>query len=350
MADTVVNVASNVVEINNVKKYQIHAVCLEKGDLPDAGVFLLEIVDPLSPTNDEFERVIQVADLDALVGFPFPRTTAVNRAMSFYRATEFYKMFDDAELAGAARQQLLDNVNTLVSVYTDYGDEFVAPGTDYTFPTEDETVVTALKAAYDAELAAYDAALATQTSIVSDLAITTAELDDANTLLGLRTNLYEDFQSRASEMLAAKSLYSASINASPPNALWFVTQVQDFLVAYDTRGNGVGTEAESLRTAMTQTRAMLTSALASDINGTISTGVSAHDQMNADEYYDTTSGTVEGDLTAKQNAVTSTQTAKVIADADVTAKYGTLANSYAAVKSVCPDWTPDTPLPPIPSV
>jgi hypothetical protein len=84
-----------------------------------------------SPEDDIFTRVTKIADLDEDVGFPLNRAEAIGNGTSYYRAAEFYKRFSDPEVASNARQALLDEVNSLVSGYADYGTEFTSAGTDY---------------------------------------------------------------------------------------------------------------------------------------------------------------------------------------------------------------------------
>ena len=353
MADTVVHLEADRVEVDDQPRYRLYASCIDQGDLQDAFMFLTEIVDQEIPGNDVFERVLNVTDLDIDIGFPNNRDTAIAEGKNFYRANEFTKYYDDVEVAANAKQVLQDEVNRYVNEYVTYTTDFETPigpppGEDVLFPTSEEAIADSLKTAYDTTLAAYDTAQTTQQAAA--VAFTEAEDEETEVSLTVdkRDNLQDDLNDRSSEMGAAQDLYLTFLGQDEPRARWFYNQVLDYI---NHSGAATGTYLDALTNDAQTFLEAISTATSADVNGTIQTGRSNHTNMagNPDQYYEFDGASLDNYLITKQNAVTTAQTAKVIADADVTAKYELVEAAYSAAKAVCPDWTPDTPLPPRPS-
>ena len=176
------------------------------------------------------------------------------------------------------------------------------------------------------------------------------DLTEAETWYGRKVQLEEDLAQRTTEITAAKTLYNTFLgtppNGTPSDAAWIIKQIEDFITDYDSSGSGVDTEKDALEAAKNAFASQRQTAKTVDVDSTITQGETNHSNMEAN--VNTYNPITTADVTTAENAVTSAQTAKVTADADVTAKYAALEAAYEAVKAVCPDWTPDEPLPPEP--
>ena len=163
-----------------------------------------------------------------------------------------------------------------------------------------------------------------------------------------RDSLAQDLLVRTSEMNTARTLYQTFTSGGASNSGWFLNEVEEFIASYDVSGSGADSQRNALEDAAQAFANRRNSAITSDINGTIQTGCNNHSSMNANSYYPSEGPSLDADLVTKQNAVTAAQTAKVAADADAIAKYDLVEDDYQAAKAVCPDWSPDIPLPPRP--
>ena len=343
---TRVTLDADITEVNEVPKYRLYGRCTARGSLPDAHLFLTEIVDEDAPEDDLLYRVIQLSDLDPNVGYGTDRDEAVRNGVSYWRASQFANYYDDVEVAANAKQVLKDEINALVSDYATYSDQFEAVSEEVDFPNATTGAVDALKAAYDTALTEYQAAQVAQTSANETLEDAEDDLTEIETWLGRKDQLETDLAARTAEITTAKSLYNTFLGTSPgaaSDAAWIITRIESFISAYDTSGSGVDTERDGLEDDKNNFAAQRTKAKSVDVDDVIALAVSNHSAMEADinSYIPTT----VADQTTAETAVTTAQTAKVAADADVAAKYVILEAAYDAVKAVCPDWTPDEPLP-----
>lgn len=346
---TKVLIDADITEVNGAPKYRLYARCSARGSLPDTGIFLLEIVDPDVPDDDLLYRVVQVSDIEGGTAFGLSRDLAVRDGVSYWRSAQFANYYTDVEVAANAKQVLQDEINSLVGDYTTYSTQFEATSEEVNFPSTASGAVDSLKNAYDAALTSYNTALTAQEA--ANEAVTDAETDrdDIETWLARKTQLESDLADRTQEITEAKTRFTAFLGTPPgsaSDAAWIIARIEEFISAYDDHGSGVGTERDALEVDKNDFSAQRQTAKSVDVDSTITRGVTNHTnmQLNVSAYIPYTAA----DLTAANDTLTSAQTAKVAADADVSAKYTILEASYDAVKAVCPDWTPDTPLPPEP--
>lgn len=348
---TKVTIDGNITEVNDTPKYRLYGRCTARGSLPDESIFVLEIVDEDAPDEDVLYRVAQVPDIvDVTVGFDSDRDRAIRNGRTYWRSSQFTNYYDDVEVAANAKQVLQDEVNELVTAYVTYSDQFEATSEEVEFPSAATGAVQALKDAYDTAYSDYATALTTQETADETLTDAQSELSDIEDWLDRKAQLESDLADRTSEITTAKALYAAFLGTPPgaaSDAAWIITRIEAFISAYDTSGSGVDTERDGLEDDKNDFAAQRTKAKSADVDSVIEQGRQNHANMQASTstYIPYTSA----DLTTAQNAVTAAQTAKVTADADVTAKYAAMEAAYDAAKAVCPDWTPDNPLPPEPA-
>jgi len=341
---TKVIIDAGITEVNDVPKYSLYGHCTASGSLPDESIFLLEIVDPDAPEDDLLYRVAQISDLVVAVGYGKNRDQAIRDGVSYWRSAQFANYYTDVEVAARAKQVFQDEVNKLVSDYATYSDQFVAFSVEVEFPNSTVAATDALKAAYDTTLAAYNTARDTQEAADETLLNAQTTLDDTETWYERRLNLEASLDVRVAEVNHAEALYNIFLGTGvASDADWVIAQIESFIGAYDSWGSGVDPQRNSLEDDKNNFSAQRTKALSADIS-VIASYVTNLSNLKADivTLYIPYS---QANVTMATSAVTTAQTAKITADADVTARYAAVEAAYDAAKAVCPDWTPDTPLP-----
>ena len=347
---TKVTIDADITEVNDTPQYRMYGRCTARGSLPDTAIFVQEIVNPDVPEDDLLYRVAQVSDVEGSLSYGTDRDAAIRDGFTYWRSAQFANYYVDVEVAANAKQVLKDEINALVANYTIYSTQFEAVSEEVEFPNATTGAIDALKVIYETSLEEYQAAQLAQTSANAELVSAQDDLTEAETWYGRKVQLEEDLAQRTTEITAAKTLYNTFLgtppNGTPSDAAWIIKQIEDFITDYDSSGSGVDTEKDALEAAKNAFASQRQTAKTVDVDSTITQGETNHSNMEAN--VNTYNPITTADVTTAENAVTSAQTAKVTADADVTAKYAALEAAYEAVKAVCPDWTPDEPLPPEP--
>lgn len=352
MADTVVYIEADIVEVDDEPRYRLYGGCTDKGDLLDQSIFLMEIIDPNDALSDTLARVVHLSDLDSEVGFKTSRVDAVLAGDAYWRNTQFTRYYTDVEVASAAKTTLQDEVNRLVNEYDVYKNDYETGGSSVSFPTADSSILDTLVGVYDDALVTYNTALADQATAATALTTAQDDYDEIKNWLEKRDLLSGDLGNRTSEMTSAQTLYATFLGTTPgieADASWVLTEIENFLQAYDdeySSGAPLEADRDALEEAKNKFSTQRSTALAADVNGTINNGINAHSSMDANTYYLVS----DSDLNAAQTTLASATTDKASADAEVTATYAALETAYNAVKAVDPTWTPDEPLPPDPSI
>ena len=92
LAVTTISSSRNVVRIDDVQKFRIVTICTAAGDLPDAGIFVQQIMDSDDPAEDEFDRVSEIVDLEDYLN---DRTAAVAAGDDYWRSNLLVKFYTD---------------------------------------------------------------------------------------------------------------------------------------------------------------------------------------------------------------------------------------------------------------
>jgi len=344
-ATTVVHFEANVVEVEDEPRYRLYASCTEQGDLKDKHIFRMEIVDNADDSQDVFDGLVEMSDLDDTEGYKTNRYSAVAAGDQYWRSPQFAKYYEDVDVAVQAKEVLKDEINRLIEQYVTYSTEYETAGEDLTFPTGEPTIIDTQKEAYQTALDDYTTAQEAQATATTALETAEAEYEEVKEWIDKKEQLEEDLDAAKARLTdfvnRVKVFYGTGVTY---DCQWIINEIVDFIEAYDADGSGVDIERDSLNGAkdnFSKQRASFNAvdiALGNDL-------VNFCSGMNVDDYYLVT----DADLATKENAVTAAQTAKVAADATVTAKYSVLEIAYQNVKAVCPTWIPDEPLPPRPS-
>ena len=327
MTTTLIHFEANTVTVGNEPRYRLYASCTEKGSLKDTHIFLHQIADPSNPLLDVFTRVLQVYDFDTDVGFKANRYQAISAGQAYWRAASMYKLYEEVDVAVQAKQVLEDEINRLITEYVSYSEQYETSGEDIEFPTEVAATVEKYVALYDTTLTNYENSLAAQ--MTAHVALTTA------------SDNYEEIADWLKKENDLRAVLDGILGLLNP-----------FLVSTDTFATtNCGVVIAALDGFLDPTQQIALDAFKLQRATYLSTdypiGVGCADALesiNLGNYYPMTSG----DLVAAEATLAAAQTASITADAAVQINYSLLEASYEAVKTVCPRWIPDDPLPPRP--
>lgn len=183
-------------------RYDVTTAVTDKGDLPDSGFFLLEVIEPDDPKRDELARVSGIADFTE---YGVSRQTAIRTNAGFYRSAVVILRENDLIDANNASLQLKDQLNQLVTDYQFYLDQFFAPspGESLFFPQADVGLLTPLIAEYEAAVADVEE----QEALVATKEDECSEAEDALTAAQAE-------ETAASDTLDALDRALASLNAA----------------------------------------------------------------------------------------------------------------------------------------
>ena len=134
-------------EIDGVTvEYVVTSTVTDRGDLPDFGAFVLEIIDEDDPKQDILARVATPADLAVLAT---SRALAVTNEASFFRSSSVINRYENINTAIAGKDFLQERVNALVVDYQAFIDVFLSdPAENLSFPAADIGILTPAISAY----------------------------------------------------------------------------------------------------------------------------------------------------------------------------------------------------------
>jgi hypothetical protein len=125
--------------------YKIDAAVSAKGELPEAGVFVYNIVRKERIDKDTFARVATPIDVQTL---KFSRHQAVHAEQSQYISSTVSLTYPTLDIAIQAKATLTERINDLAKGWVDYNAAFQSSDTSMVFPNGSETVADNLKTAY----------------------------------------------------------------------------------------------------------------------------------------------------------------------------------------------------------
>ena len=168
--------------VEDFTKFQIRTVVTDKGDLPDSGIFVLEIVDEEDPKKDTFVRVASAADFEA---YPISRDEAVKALASttknYYRSTELVVEYDTIDTAVESSKVIKDLIDSLASTWDTYITDFYTTSDVTTHPTLNIDTLTELVNTYVDAKGAVDDAEKDRDTALSTLSDVETKYTDAQT-------------------------------------------------------------------------------------------------------------------------------------------------------------------------
>ena len=305
-----------------------------EGDLPFATIFVHQIVSSTDPKADKFLRVGTVVDLTTQ---PLTRDAALLSGVATYLALDFTVTFADVATATTAKALIQTCVDTLISDWIKYNNEFIIPDS-IELPAASDTIVEASQAAFAAAKKAHE---------------------DAEALLVAASDAYTDAQAEATAAAAAatkqqldcvtattnNNLLSAGLSAtatlrsllsSTGGTLDAMQTIYGLVVAtgtWDTASRAAAgavflTAIDALRLAVTteaQAGAAVTAAAQSAI-------------LNQGTSICQLATTAAATKAAEDVAAATALTAQIAATAMATAAQASLETALTAVLQVCPDF------------
>lgn len=182
--------------------YSVETIITDRGDLPSAALFVLQILDEDDPKQDELLRVATVADL---IDVESDRPTALARSMSIYRTAAVTKTYVDVNAATAAYKYLQENLDAVVVEYQTYLTDFLAdPGQTFILPQADVGVLAPAIAVYVAKVEQRQE----QETLIAASAVACAQLD--TDLAVLQTREEELLRGVTALQIASTALSDAS--------------------------------------------------------------------------------------------------------------------------------------------
>lgn len=131
--------------------FEVTTTLTDRGDLPDRGAFVKEIIDANDASLDQFVRVAEVGDVET---WSLDRPTALARGDLLYRTSTLTVQYPTLSEAQAAAEFLVDKLNALVDTYQEFNGDFSAdPGEVYALPQTNLAQLENLVSAYTAKVA-----------------------------------------------------------------------------------------------------------------------------------------------------------------------------------------------------
>jgi len=335
MAITQIESSRNVVVIDSVQQFRIVTVCIEKGALPDPGIFVHQMMDTDDPAEDVFIRVSEIADFEQYLD---DRVAAVIAGAEYWRSYTLTKFYTDIEVANAAKTAIQDRIDELVSGYDVYVTNFLTASDIVDLPTGEDTLLEALNSTYNTAYDTYGAAVTTEAAaqVAKDDADTA--LTDSQTSLQNAQTIYDSAGARRDEMVAAEAAMSV-FNTSAATTISAVDLFkQQYDAAYPTGDPAIDADVNNLISArddFNEDRNDNTVAL-----GAAQAAVANHIGLMTD-INTLILAPVQSDYTTAEENVRTTTLALAEAEAATVAAYAALETAYNNAKDVCSSWTPD---------
>jgi len=308
--------------------YSIALSCTAPGTLPDTAIFLMQVVTPSDPKDDNLQRLCSPAD------FVTYGTSRDHAAMTsgFYRARACTLRFPDVGTANTTWLEISSRINTLVNDYDIFLTAFLTQpeGVDTLYPTVD--------------LGEKNARIATYKARVADVAAAEAERDDHQRtchdpksleLATLQTQL-EQAQSDLAALLPVRSV-TDTLSASYPSAVATITTTLAAAVSI-TNGTSATTPEKTAVTAQVQAAQVANEALLgydTRLIGEVQTPLAAF------------VGALEARVSDLTRALNSAQAALSSCDVEMSRLQGAVDEARRArdaaladVRAVCTDYQP----------
>jgi len=240
MSDTQTQQVRTAVTVSGVEKFKVEITVLDKGDLPDIYLFVVEIIDETDPKEDSFARVTNIADFDEL---EIDRPTAVTTNATYYRVGTYVFYYDDLETAVNAQDVLKSRIDELVEDWQTYQGQFVTVAEVTDHPRLDastyEAAVEAYTDARDAEaeaLTTRDEALEAYTDATTTAADAAADVTAAQTRYDKcveAKSWHDALYSALNAFITANQTFQGIPGPFREASALFYSQAGDFITAAD---------------------------------------------------------------------------------------------------------------------
>lgn len=327
MAGTQVRMDRSTITVEGTNSYQIVTNCIVKGELTDTSIFLLSINTPDDPKDDTLARIVQIADFDL---YQTDRDQAIKDGEPLYRSPVFTIRYTDVETANNGQKEIKSRINALVEDMDGYLEDFETPdyGEVIIYPTTDPSVKAQMEEEYYASLEPIeDAEDARDTQAIEcaqqeyKLEITEERLAEAISDLDKANSIDSDLSASIAVLTGVEPALTVNNNS-----------IRSVLAGLE------DTEAiESVETYLTSNDALLITFRAENTTlvtldtGQVSQCVSAL-QIRVT--------TLTAERSALQSDINKCALELVALQAAVDAARATRNAALAAIRAVCPDFTP----------
>lgn len=337
MANTVVSHTRQALIIDGIQKFRTQAVCTDKGDLPDRGLFLYKIINPLDPTEDEFIRIATIADVET---YQANRDSAMAANEDYWRSYTLTVIHSEVDTAAAAVLAIRDRLNVLTEGFGTYLSNYRVSGILTEYPTEEEEVIESLKQTYEDTVTLYDTALSNRTEAEEAKSEAEATLSTAQADVAALESINNRASAIAAEVSSAVSAMGDAVSASR----LYVSQSDTLITAYDASGSGVDPEVATFETNR--------NTFLGEVNILNAAKLGADEtETNIINCASDVSALYNSKKSDRDNAEAALQTASQLlieAEAAIQEAYDNLESAYNEAKAACPSWVPTTPFPPTP--
>lgn len=212
-------------------KWRITFQCTFAGTLPDKAIFLFQVVQDADPKNDTLDRVCEIDDFTT---YGTDRSASITSGKRLYRGDTVSIYYDDVATADGAWKELSTRVNTLVKNYDVVLDSFLTgdDGTVVAYPTVDTStqdeliatyqstlpLVTAAEEARDADARECEAKKLELTMLTTQLTQAQADLAVVAPVVGVLTALGASYPALTATISAAKGAIRGVNNGSSASA------------------------------------------------------------------------------------------------------------------------------------
>lgn len=331
MPGTKVQSARSPIVVNGAGKYEIIATCIVPGSLPDTGIFLLSITDPVGPKSDVLVRVITLGDSSV---YQNNRDSAIAAGDVQWRSAEVRLQFNDITTANAAQKELSQRIDTLVTTFDTVNSEFTVVSEIITYPAADATAETAAKNNYVATRTATEAA-----KIARD-----AELADCNSTEVELTNIQVRLSDAQSDNLTLTNAQAglSIVNANYPAHKVTINAAVTTTASQVNSSGATSGEKTAISTSLTSIQLELQVMGAS--NTTLNTSITAGSNSTGALLGTLQSriATLTGDEATKNLELRQCRAACTKAQAVYDAAQAAEDAALAAVRVLCPDFDPSS--------
>lgn len=324
-----------------VAKYKVVTTVTDRGDLPDKGVFVTEIIETNDPKRD---TLVRVADVGDLTEWSLNRSTALIQRQPFYRTATLTKFYSDIEDAINAKDFIQEEINQLVVDFQNFLTNFEAdPAESLTWPEPDIGVLGPLIEDYNEkveERKAQEDTVAEKQAECDEIQEDLDAAQQAAALADASIEAIDDALAGITQAENAMSAFEAASTALQPHH-------QDTFDAWDAEEDQ-GTLAQPLLEGELDPGNGLRGYVTGTWDGEVTNFTNALATLSAKKAeIQATRTTLDADRSTQTALASTLQTQKATCDAELEAEQAVLdeletqeADLLADIVALCPDFTP----------
>lgn len=343
--------------VNGDPVYLVNNLLQTAGQLPDVGVFLLEIVDTTDASTDTLKRVVKPPDFAA---YTSRRQDAIANGQRYYRNSAWQQAYADLQVATAAALNFKDRINQLLKDWMQYYYQFSygPPGEAIYLPTPDKAQLLKLIGAYQATAAALETATAAkadadQAAAAAQAAASAAEtyeqalddLLDSLTAAKAQSDALNTFIGQVATVCTNLGTEPVTFPQTTGSGSGFWGALNDLIYTIDNTGSVPGAVTAARNTFVNSAGVPVLESIKSALCGTaLPAARTAYADLTAQLAAATAAhAAAEATLTAANAALQAALKTQVKRAAEQAQASSDVAAALAAVRAACPDFDPANP-------